>query len=550
MGAWRHALKRLREEYATESRSQIAVASGLIAQLEAEPADRRALEELHRLFKGLALASATYGFPGLGSLATQGERACVALLEGGPRSFPEGLARLRELAAGLDAQLLASAAEPSDEGGLRWAASRETPHILVLSGEETVRDSLTERFKHVGMTAQSASTRAQAQAILETRLPDGMVVDVALPDGPGYTFVEHARAMAGGDSVAVLLLSLQAGFLDKVEAIRCGADGFFERPMDWDVLLRRLGLLLERGRAEPGRILAVMDDVGEASYLTEVLLSGGYEVQGCDDPRRFESELAAFRPDLVLVDAVQPGVSGYDLVRYLRQDERHATLPVLVLTTQPDAEAHIATARAGGDGHLAKPVLPGLLLSAVTARIERARFLKGLVGRDGLTRLLNHTAFLEQARVTVVRKRREPARSVAWVAIDLDHFKAVNDRYGYPVGDRVLTSLATLLRRRLRQSDTLGRYGGEEFAVLLDDLSEQQALRLVSRLLDEFARVGHATFEGSFHVTWSAGIAMLDSWMDLEWWRRAADDALLAAKAQGRARVVLAPPRARPGRRD
>lgn len=418
------------------------------------------------------------------------------------------------------------------------------PYVLVVSGHETVRDSLTERLRRVAMTAHSVATRADAARILETRRPDGIIVDVALPDGSGYEFVEQLRAQPGGDAPAVLILSLETGLLDKVEAIRCGADGFFERPLDWDALLRRLNLLLERSKAEPGRVLLVEHDPAQATELGALLRSGGFEVRNCHDPGSFESDLAAFRPDLVLVDVVLPGLSGYDLGRYVRQDEKHATLPILFLTTQAEAEAEIANAKAGGDGHLAKPVLPGLLLSAVTARIERARFLRSLVGRDGLTGLLSHTAFLEQARVTIGRKRRDPELSLAWVMIDLDHFREVNDRHGHFVGDRVLLSLATLLRRRLRQSDTLGRYGGEEFAVLLDDLSQDQALRLVTRLIEEFRRAEHFTGDGSFRVTCSAGVAMLDSWMDLESWRRAAENALLAAKAQGRARVVLAPPSA------
>ena len=71
--------------------------------------------------------------------------------------------------------------------------------------------------------------------------------------------------------------------------------------------------------------------------------------------------------------------------------------------------------------------------------------------------------------------------------MDLDNFKFVNDTYGHIVGDRVLVSLSSLLRRRLRQTDTIGRYGGEEFAILIDDLKKDEAVRLMNRLLDEFS---------------------------------------------------------------
>jgi len=118
----------------------------------------------------------------------------------------------------------------------------------------------------------------------------------------------------------------------------------------------------------------------------------------------------------------------------------------------------------------------------------------------------------------------------------------VNDRFGHGTGDRVITSLAALLRRRLRQSDTIGRYGGEEFAVLLDDLSKDDAGRLVRRLLAEFAEQPHQAPDGSpFQVTFSAGIAMFDpSRMDLNRWREAADGALYEAKRAGRNQVRCA----------
>ena len=548
MGAWQQALRELRSEYAAESRPKLAYIVRLLERIAEDATDRPALEDLLRRFHGMAGSGTTYGFPQVSALATDGERTCVDLIREAATPKPADLERLRALVNGIEAQFNAPPSDAAEEGIAGISPAARSPHILVIDDDETVRDSLTERLRQAGMTADSAATKAEAIAAFERRGADGIIVDVTLPDGTGYELVEHLRMQPGGDVPAVLMLSLRTGFLDKVEAIRCGADGFFERPMDWDALLRRLQHLLETMQAEPGRVLSMEDDPRQASFLRAVLQSGGYEVRVCEDPKQFETELAEFRPDLILMDVLLPGVSGYDLVRFVRQDERYTTLPILFLTTQAEAEAQIAAARAGGDGHLIKPVLPGLLLSAVAARIERARFLKTLVGRDGLTRLLTHTAFVEQARAVLARKKRDPERSAAWVMFDLDHFKAVNDKHGHPVGDRVLTSLSALLRRRLRQTDTMGRYGGEEFAVLLEDLEKDEAMRLVSRLLEEFRLAEHKTPGGSsFHVTFSAGLAMLDPWMDFEWWRRSAEDALAAAKSQGRARVVLAAPSNPPG---
>lgn len=412
--------------------------------------------------------------------------------------------------------------------------------ILVVDDDEEATRTLCRLLEEEGMAPRSVRTKAEALSALAP-LPDGLITDVRLPDGSGYGLVNHLRSLPLGDGPAVLMVSLQAGLLDKVEAIHCGADGYFEKPVDWQILLRRLSHLLERRRAEAGRILSVEDDPHQAAFLRAVLESAGYELRICEDPRRFEGELVAFQPDLVLMDIILPEISGYDLVRYLRQDERHATLPVLFLTTQGQLQARIEAARAGGDDHLVKPIPPALLLWAVAARIERARFLKRLLDRDGLTNLLTHTAFLERARAAVGHKDRSPRRCFAWVMIDLDHFKLINDRYGHPIGDRVLVSFSSLLRRRLRQSDTLGRYGGDEFAVLLEDLPQKDAVRLVGRLLAEFAAQEHPVGGSSVRATFSAGVAMLERGMGLEGWRQSADQALYVAKAAGRNRVKAAP---------
>lgn len=238
------------------------------------------------------------------------------------------------------------------------------------------------------------------------------------------------------------------------------------------------------------------------------------------------------------MDILLPGMSGQDLARYVRQNPAYATLPLMFLTTEDQVQRRIETLRAGADDYLIKPVAPGLLISTVAARLERARFLQSLLDRDGLTGLLTHTAFLERAKNAMAQTRRSGKRS-ALVMVDLDHFKTVNDTYGHPTGDRVLISLAALFRRRLRQSDSLGRYGGEEFAIIVDDLENHDAIRLVDRLREEFSQIEHHSTGGkTFRIAFSAGVSVLDDTLQtIDQWKEAADQALYVAKAKGRNRV-------------
>ena len=545
MESWDDALAELRAEYLREAAGRLEEIDRLLEALSRDGTDEGAFRDLLRRFHGFAGSGTTYGLPQITALGLEGERECAALLATGTPPTGKELHHWHGLLGQLRAALH-GAGTPA--GGSSAAAqtvrtAAAVPDILVVDEDAELRKAVKRLAAQEGMSVRGAETSAQGKSAIDERVPDGLVVGTQLPDGPGYDLVEHLRARPASDATAVLMVAGAASFLDKVEAIHCGADGYFQKPVDWAAFQRRLQHLLERNKAEAARILYVEDDANQAAYVRAVLSSAGYEVRICDEPKRFEADLTAFRPDLVLMDIVLPGgLSGYDLARYVRQDERYAALPIVFLTTEVQMQARIETARAGGDGYIEKPVTPGLLLSDVAARIERARFIRGLMNRDGLTRLLTHTAFLEQARAVLAHARRDPTRALAWVMIDVDHFKAINDKYGHPVGDRVLSGLAALLRRRLRQPDTIGRYGGEEFAVLIEGLGEPEAVRLVSRLLDEFAAMEHHAADGAaFRATFSAGVAVLSPGvMDLERWRKAADDALYGAKAAGRNRVLPA----------
>jgi diguanylate cyclase (GGDEF)-like protein len=174
----------------------------------------------------------------------------------------------------------------------------------------------------------------------------------------------------------------------------------------------------------------------------------------------------------------------------------------------------------------------------VSDLVNNARQMEELATTDSMTGLANRRHFLALAAAEWSRFQRY-YRPLSVLMIDVDHFKSVNDRFGHPVGDRVLASLAALLRRRLRQSDRVGRYGGEEFATLIEDLPEAEVVRLVERLLAEFAAMEQHSADGQpFHTTFSAGVAMLRPGMSLDDWKKAADDALYAAKKAGRNRVM------------
>ena len=434
---------------------------------------------------------------------------------------------------------------PATRPSRRPAKAPRQLEVLVVDANPAEASRIAGLVTQEGMQVRTADSVASAVRAIDAGFPDAVLVAHTLPDGEGYRVVEDLRVRPGGETPAAIVLGRLNGFLDQTDAIHAGADACFDVPVEWQAVARKLHQLLERAAPDPLRVLVVEDEPMHAYLSRTTLEQAGYQVHVCADPARFHDDLSAFQPHILILDIVLPGVTGYDLARYVRQDEQHAAMPILFLTAETQQGARIRTVQAGGDDFLVKPVHPALLVSSVAARLERARFLNMLLSRDGLTQLLTHTYFMEQVELVVMRRRREPSVPSTLVMLDIDHFKAVNDAHGHQAGDRALRALAALLRRHVRRSDPLGRYGGEEFAILLDGVHDREATRLTARLLSEFGEIEHRAPSGAvFRATFSAGVAHFDpARMDVEGWVTAADSALYAAKSAGRNRVVTAPAR-------
>ncbi len=535
MQAWSQTFGQLKEQYIRRSSERIGKIIEMLSALAQNPSNAEVIEQLSRQFHWLAGSGSMYGYPAVSSMGSEGEDYCNSLLRDTSQRPRADVEKLKALLNALANEFAVTdeAAETTNLGtGGRGTGRSE---IVIIDESQTDLSLLCKLVEEGGMTFRTARTMAAGINEVVREMPDGMIVEIPLPDGDAYELVEHVRTLPGGEDIAIVIVSKQTGFLDKVRSIHCGADAHFEKPVDMKAMLRRMRYLLDKRRQEAPRILSVEDDPDQAAFIRAFLESAGYQVRTCTDPKNFDSFISSFNPDLVLLDVMLPGMTGYELARYLRQDERHATLPVVFLTTQGNIEARIEAARSGGDDHLVKPVPPALLLSSVSARLERSRFLQTLLHRDGLTNLLNHSSFMEQAQVTIAQQKRK-ANFTALILIDVDNFRHINERHGYPGGDKVLVALSLLLRKRLRQSDIIGRYGGDEFGIIAEGIDEQEALTLAARLIADFAATAHSTpLHAGFFASCSAGISVLDSkTMDLEKWVQSAFSALSAAKQSGR----------------
>ena len=524
-------LLELKQRFLQGSADRVSSLSRALEQVRSDSPDAEAFDQLKRGLHGLAGLAGTHGFRQITEIA----RAAEVTLGS---TFPAKAETCVQVATAIDQIRL----EFTRTLTVQVAAADgkvSRGNVLVLEQDPRVSQKLARELGEEGFSVRAATTLAEALSLIDARVPDAIVTETILTDGSGFDLVEQVRATPAGRNTRAVILGSESNFLEKVQAIRCGADAFFEKQLDSVGVARRLRNLLDKPASSAQRILSVEDDPEQAEFLRAVLETGGYHVQVCTDPARFEQDLVAFRPDLVLMDILLPKVSGYDLARYIRQHEAYSTLPILFLTS--DAQARAETMRAGGDDHLTKPISPGLLLTAVSQRLERANSVQRLIDRDGLTGLLTHSAFLERSKAVLSSCQRFDENRAALVMLDIDHFKGINDRYGHAVGDRLLATFAALLRRNVRNTDVVGRYGGDEFAFILNDLAQVDAERIVNRLGTEFSNLAQQAEDGTqFRATFSAGIAMARSAGSVEDWKKSADEAMYVAKNAGRNQVRAA----------
>ena len=188
-----------------------------------------------------------------------------------------------------------------------------------------------------------------------------------------------------------------------------------------------------------------------------------------------------------------------------------------------------------------KPVSDSYLVRSVRIRCYRARQLSELMKRDSLTGLLKHSLIKQEVEKELAWCRRAGHQSCV-VMLDLDHFKNVNDSWGHPQGDIVIRTLANLLRNRLRETDMIGRYGGEEFLVVLPQCEVSAATNLMRGIGESFSDLSFVSGESSFQVTLSAGIARINDFTSGDDAVGAADQALYERKRGGRNGVTVYSP--------
>jgi diguanylate cyclase (GGDEF)-like protein len=300
------------------------------------------------------------------------------------------------------------------------------------------------------------------------------------------------------------------------------------------------------------KILIAEDDSTFRRLLEDILATWGYEVvvarDGNEALQILQSENA---PKMAILDWKMPGMEGVEVCRAIRAVGDESYTYIILLTSQQRDEDLVIGMEAGADDYILKPfklnefrvrLRAGRRIIELQAELLAARdILQAKATHDSLTGLLNHEEILDILGKELARTERD-GECCSIIMADIDHFKLVNDTYGHLAGDAVLRISAKKMHFMMRTYDSIGRYGGEEFLVVLPECCSDYAITFAERLRSLVGRDKMDTPEGLIPVTISLGVATSSKNMrsDVLSLVKAADTALYRAKENGRNRVEVA----------
>ena len=300
------------------------------------------------------------------------------------------------------------------------------------------------------------------------------------------------------------------------------------------------------------KILIAEDDPVSRRVLEVFLVKRGYSVitvaNGLDALQELDDKIA---PRLAVLDWMMPGMEGTQVCERVRQSSERPYVYIILLTARSQKEDLLRGLKSGADDYLTKPFDPQELearlhvgqriLDLQDNLIEAREELRYRATHDALTGLPNRTEVVERLKQEQSRQLRTGG-AFGVLLVDLDHFKKVNDTLGHAVGDVVLQEVARRMKASLRDYDTVGRYGGEEFLAVLPTADARGTFAIAERIRRKIESRPIATTKGELNVTASIGASwsMAADPIDSDTMIRIADEALYRAKEKGRNRCEMA----------
>jgi two-component system, cell cycle response regulator len=450
--------------------------------------------------------------------------------------------------------------------------------ILVVDDLEPNVKLLTDRLTGEYYNVISANCGPDAIELARTQKPDLVLLDVMMPGMDGFEVCRRLKGDALTRHIPVVMVTALSETQDRVQGLDAGADDFLTKPVNDTQLQARIrslirlkmvtdewrmrqatakGLGVDADSGEQGEdargaeVLVVDDNRATPVVISRALAPDGHRVAAAADPAAIEARAAAGGCELVVINLFHRKLDALRVCATLRAEELTRHLPILVLTQDGHQDRLAKAFDLGINDYITQPFDSNEVRARVRTQVRRKRYQDrmrdnierglSLAITDGLTGL-NNRRYADRHLETLAERFGEEGRPFAVAMVDVDHFKKINDTYGHAAGDDVLRALAQRLLGGVRSFDSVARWGGEEFLVILQDVSPEVAAAIGERLRSRVGRspIALSGQAAEVPVTISVGIALMQpEYKDARQLIEAADKALYRAKSNGRDRVEI-----------
>jgi two-component system cell cycle response regulator len=412
--------------------------------------------------------------------------------------------------------------------------------------------------------------------------PDIVLLDIMMPGMDGFEVCRRLKSDQRTAHVPIIMVTALSDAEDRVRGLDSGADDFLTKPVNDLALYARirslvrlkmtadewrlrqatgahLGMFVDDSAAKPkagggGNLLVVEDNAAYAERLRRALAADNDVLEVVSQPIEALARANEGVYDVLVVSLALRETDGLRLCAQIRSQAQTRNIPLIALVEDGDFARIAKALDLGVNDYILRSADTQEILARVRTQIRRRRYQDGLRANfernvalalnDSLTGLYNRR-YLTAHLAALMDRTLRTGKALSLLMIDVDHFKVVNDTYGHAIGDEVLIAVGERLSRHLRSFDTVARWGGEEFVVVMPEaearVAHAVAERLRARIADEPIPVKHEV--GQLSVTISIGIAISgDGLANPDDLLRAADGAMYEAKRQGRNRVTEADP--------
>lgn len=293
-----------------------------------------------------------------------------------------------------------------------------------------------------------------------------------------------------------------------------------------------------------GRKVLIADDSKlNIIMITDILKSEGYDVYSVTSGLDVMEAIKNYKPDIVLLDVIMPDKDGFTVCSEIKCNYEFKNLPIIMVTARTEAKYVKTALEIGAFDYIRKPVDAIEVIARIKSALRYKEYqekLEEMAMKDGLTGLYNHALLIELLTKEHSKQKRFNG-SLAFLMIDIDYFKKVNDTYGHLKGNEVIKGVANIMKSTIREGDIAGRYGGEEFGIILSNISLEKVIAVSERIRRRIALHPFSLEGQAVNITVSIGVCYKAPDNDISHrdMIKIADEAMYEAKHSGRNNVKV-----------